>query len=53
MVKPIVNNDSYKLTNGIVERINNLNKNNKLGNVKLLDEVKEIYPNQSKSEKTL
>lgn len=53
IVKSIVNNDSYKLTNGIVERINNLNKNNKLGNVKLLDEVKEIYPNKSKLEKSL
>ena len=53
IVKSIISNDSYKITNGIVERINNLNQNDKLGTIKLLDEVKEIYPKQSKSDSAI
>lgn len=44
IVKKVISDDDLKLDDEITERINKLNKEGKLKEVKLLDEVKTIYP---------
>ncbi|MDO4363864.1 MAG: zinc ribbon domain-containing protein [Clostridia bacterium] len=53
LVKSIITDSSNEITNGIVDRINDLNQNGKLNDVKLIDEVKEVYPNKSSSNSDL
>lgn len=43
-VKCIVQNDSLKVTNGMPERINKLNQQSLLENIKLLSQVNLLYP---------
>ena len=43
-VKPIIENNSLKITNGMSERINKLNQENLLENIKLLSQVELLYP---------
>lgn len=53
LVYSIITDDSTEITNGIVDRINNLNQNGKLDDVKLIDEAKKVRPNKSnKSDKS-
>lgn len=50
IVKKVISDSDLKLDESVVERINNLNKEGKLKDVKLLDEVKTIYPKDNDGE---
>lgn len=49
IIKGIVCDDSLKVTNGITDRINSLNREGLLKNIELIDQVSEIYPASKES----
>lgn len=49
IIKEIVCDDSLKVTNGITDRINSLNREGLLKNIELIDQVSEIYPASKES----
>lgn len=46
----IINNDENKIKSGIEERINKLNKDGKLKNISLIEEVVTVYPSGSEKD---
>ena len=49
-VQKIINDKKNKMSSDLVERINGLNKENKMDDVELLEQVKDIYPDSEKEE---
>ena len=52
IIRAKISDNSLKLLDITVERINQLNKNGLLKDVQLIDEVKQVYPQENEKEKT-
>lgn len=52
-IKEIINDNSNRLSDGVVKRINNLNKKGKIKEIKLLDDAKSLYPASESNDDSL